>query len=201
MHNILANALSSPIRRRSGPLLSRLMRCIGIGLVLAQPAIEATTILKLDLDGLCNRAHRIFRGLVVEIKPGEVEAGGGRIPCVTYRIKVTEMIHGSAADAIDLTMVGNLKAEPAVGRAQRLALFKDVPQLEKGQQYLLFTTTPSKAGLSTTVGLGQGCFQIVPRDKKDHALNAFNNAGLGLANGGPVEYSALVQEIRKRKGQ
>jgi hypothetical protein len=53
------------------------------------------------------------------------------------------------------------------------------------------------------VGLGQGAFRIVDAGKEEHAVNAFNNAGLRrglsasrLPGRGPVSYPELAAAIR-----
>lgn len=159
---------------------------------------HAATVRRLDLNGLCERADRIVRGVVVDANPGSVEAGGGRIPTVTYRIKVKEVLHGAYASQIELTVVSAGKEPVTAGQARRLPLFQELPQFEKGREYLLFTTAPSRLGLSTTVGLSQGSFAITAQDKKDYAVNGLNNAGLGLPATGPVAYEELAQRIRAR---
>ena len=50
--------------------------------------------------------------------------------------------------------------------------------LTVGQTYLVFTTQPSGVGLSTTVGLGQGCFRLYGKGDSQMAVNEVNNAGL-----------------------
>ena len=44
---------------------------------------------------------------------------------------------------------------------------------------MLFTTRPSWIGLCTTVGLGQGAFDIYGAGKGEEAVNAFGNRGPG----------------------
>ena len=80
--------------------------------------------------------------------------------------------------------------------------FRDVPRLAQGEQYLLFTTAPSQYGLSVTVGLAKGCFDITG----GMALNRAGNAGLfnGTAYAGPargpIEYDELASRIRATIG-
>jgi hypothetical protein len=162
--------------------------------------VQGSSVLQLDLKELCKRADRIVRATVIDISPGTVEAGGGKIPTVTYRLRVKETLGGSPLGVVDLTMVGNIKGEAAQGAVRRFPLFTEIPQLEQGQEYLLFTTRASRIGLSTTVGLGQGCFKIFNRDKTEYAINGANNGGLGLKSAGPAEYTTLVQRIRELRG-
>ena len=80
------------------------------------------------------------------------------------------------------------------------------------------TTHPSRVGLSTTVGLGQGAFLITGKGEEEQAVNEFQNANLGgsedLAAGpdphsfaaaragvrGPIAYSELASQIRALVG-
>ena len=87
------------------------------------------------------------------------------------------------------------------GELMRLPLLSDVPVLERGADYLLITTSPSSVGLSTTVGLGQGCFSVFTSHKEELAVNESNNVGLGIATDGPLSYSQLAEEIRALVGQ
>jgi hypothetical protein len=162
--------------------------------------VQGSSVLQLDLNELCKRADRIIRVTVIDITTGTVEAGGGKIPTVTYRLRVKETLGGSPLGVVDLTMVGNIKGEAAQGAVRRFPLFTQTPRLDQGQEYLLFTTRASRIGLSTTVGWEQGCFRIFDRDKTVYAINGANNNGLGLKTAGPVEYAALVQRIRELRG-
>jgi hypothetical protein len=90
-----------------------------------------------------------------------------------------------------------------------------MPDLAVGQTYLVMTTRPSSIGLSTTVGLGQGCFRISQVGKEELAVNEVNNNGLfrdmpgpsapGLRSlarsaaapaSGPLSYADLAGRIR-----
>jgi hypothetical protein len=199
---LIATALRDPIifDRRSS-VLGRWLRGMLIGMFLAIIAAgHANSVLQLNLKDLCDRADGILRATVIDIKPGTVEAGGGKIPTVTYRLRVKETIGGQPRGVVDLTMVGNIKGEAAQGGVRRFPLFTEIPRLEQGQDYLLFTTRPSRIGLSTTVGLGQGSFKIFTQGKKEYAVNSAQNRDLGLVAAGPVEYVELVKRIRELRG-
>ncbi len=136
-----------------------------IAALMAIPAVAGATLLQqLNLDGLSKRADKIFRGTVTDIRPGVVQIGGGELPTVTYRFEVSEEFKGSFTVQkgnkrfAEVTMVGNLKRGAAP--AGRFNLLRDVPRLTRGAEYLLFVTQASSYGLSTTVGLGQGCFHV-----------------------------------------
>lgn len=168
--------------------------------------VQATTMLQMDLGQLTERAGKIFRGTVIDVEQGTVEVGGGQLPAVTYRLAVEEMVKGQPTlvkgekSEIVLRMVGSLKSTVSTGDAVKLDAFRDVPKLEMGSDYLLFTTPESAAGLSVTVGLGQGAFRIVEMERQDFAVNEFNNVGLGLDASGPVPYSELSAKIRALLG-
>jgi hypothetical protein len=98
-------------------------------------------------------------------------------------------------------MVGSIKDERPVNGLQRFSNFRDVPRLTMGSDYLLLTTPPSELGLSTTVGLGQGTFSVVRRDKTDYAVNQYDNLGLGIDGDGAVPYADLVAEIKGLMGR
>jgi hypothetical protein len=168
----------------------------------------------MNLRDLVQRADKVVRVTVLDVSAGTVSAGGGDLPTVTYRLKVEESFKGDAAEGkgagvLEVRMLGTAKAARTEGNVRKLSFLQDVPELRVGQDYVLFTTRPSSAGLSTTVGLGQGAFTITGSGKsEEQALNAFGNAGLfrgmsetGLASGRPVSYAQLAQAIRAVTGK
>lgn len=140
-----------------------------------------------------------------------IQAGGGELPTVTYRIAVDEMFKGKATTVkgdeavVEIRMVGSLEVDKVDENGNiHFSPFSAVPQLSLGSDYVLFTTPESSIGLSMTVGLGQGAFSVYAVDGADDefmAVNEFNNAGLGLNGDGPVEYDKLGAQIRALLGQ
>ena len=169
--------------------------------LLAAPRAEAANVLQMDLGDLTQRAERIFRGTVIDVEQGSVEAGGADLPAVTYRLRVEESFKGGAdlveadQEIIEVQMLGSIKAEVPLGGYRRFAVFQDTPRLTMGSDYLLFTTPASPIGLSTTVGLGQGAFMVFLQDVEEVAVNKFNNVGLGLTDDGPAPYSEIATKI------
>jgi len=174
---------------------------------LAGATSQAATMMHMNLDGLSQNADKIFRGTVLKVTEGEVEVGGTVLPTTTYVLEVNEGFKGEfetvkGMQLAEIRMIG--KTRPVtVGTAQRFNALPDMPRLTAGETYLLFSTQPSSVGLSTTVGLGQGCFHLSGRQYKEMAVNEYNNLGLfagtsatDLEPSGPVSYERLVDEIR-----
>lgn len=164
----------------------------------------ATMLMHFDLAALTDHADRIFRGTVVDVEQSSIEAGGGELPMVIYRLKVEESLKGDADVVkgdqafVEIRMVGSIKDGAAQDGVVRFDMFRDVPRFKMGSDYLLFTTQPSSIGLSTTVGLGQGAFSVYSQDKQDWAVNQFDNTGLGVGGGGALAYGDLVAAIKAR---
>jgi hypothetical protein len=183
----------------------------------------ATTLRSMNLEALVSRADKVFSGTVLSARVGTLEVGGGRLPVVTYRVRVDESFKGSyetlkGIRVAEIKMLG--RTDPIrSGIYQRNPVLRDVPVLTVGETYLLMTTQPSRVGLSTTVGLGQGAFRIIGKGEEAQAVNEFQNANLGgsedLAAGaaqrsfgagasvrarGPVAYSDLANQIRALVG-
>jgi hypothetical protein len=137
---------------------------------------------------------------------------------------VGEVLKGAAPDG-DIIEVSLLSPGKVTAPRNRAAsLLRDLPEFRVGQQYLFALTRPSAIGLSTTVGLGQGLFQLRGGEGREEAVNQVNNAGLfddalaaaapnaraaapagssaGAGRGvGPMPYADLVNEIRARLGR
>ena len=190
-----------------GKLPSCLLAVLALGLLWA-PA-QAATVRQLNLEQMVDRAGRIFRGTVLDIKEGTVQAGGAELPTVTYRIRVDDAFKGTyqtgkGLQIAEITMLGKLK-QSQTSDTRSLPLI-DLPKLEVGQNYLLLTTQPSAIGLSTPVGLGQGTFRVTGKPGQEVAVNLNNNLGLlkgmgGVSNNavrpsGPAPYNALAALIQ-----
>lgn len=147
---------------------------------------SAAMILKMNLAQLTDRADAIFRGEVLSAEPGKISIGGGTLPTITYRLRVDEAFKGqfeakeNASPEVEITMLGTLKAVAHSGSHTRLSSsLPEVPKLQVGESYVLFTTAPGKSGLRSPVGLGQGSFRIYAgANKTELAVNELNNLGL-----------------------
>jgi hypothetical protein len=180
--------------------------------LLAGSAAVAVTLERFTLDKMCGRAETIFRGTVLTAVPSRMDVGGGVIPTVLYTVRVDEAFKGDFEETkgvrlVEIRMLG--KSSPTqVGDALRFPALPAPPSLSVGSDYLLFSSPASKIGLSATIGLGQGCFEILEKDGIAHAVNGFDNAGLFSADKsalapaeGPVPYAFIAEQIRAELGR
>jgi hypothetical protein len=202
-------------------------RLMLLGILCLSSALFGTTLVQMNLQRLTGNAGKIFRGRVLAIDSGTVAAGGGQLQTITYKILVEEPFKGEFGGSEKqqvavITMISNKLMKISNGKYERFSPLINMPRLEMGQTYLLFTTQPSKIGLSTTVGLGQGAFRIAGKPGAETAVNEFNNVGLfrgmqapaktqaapttrtatvsSAADSGPVAYSELAAQIRSLVG-
>jgi hypothetical protein len=178
-----------------------------IGLIAASlatiPPADATTVKHFDLPRMASSAARVFRGTVTDVRPGSVKVGGGELATTVYRIRVTEALKGDFATFknttyTDVEMIGGIKAETQSGNVKHFPVFRDMPQLVRGQEYLLFLTAESSVALSSPVGLAQGLFEIDTSIPSEPTANRLNNAGLAADMArGPVPYADLAARVRE----
>ena len=188
---------------------------------LAAP-LSATTVRQFNLAELTSRAHKIYVGTVRSATEGTVAIGGGQVAVVTYQLSVEEDLRGETAmvkgvRAAEIRMLGKQKPVQH-GNLRRVSPLPDLPVLVVNHTYLVFSTQPSTVGLSTTVGLGQGCFTLYGKGADQMAVNDVNNLGLfrdmalpapsiaaarsyGPQADGPIPYAALRAQILSLLGK
>ncbi len=132
--------------------------------LLASAGSQASTVLQLNLGQLVARAEHIYRGTVLSVSERTVAVGGGQLPVVVYRLRVDESFRGEFTEVKGLRIaeIQTLGKAPMVrrGSVRSAIVLPRMPELEVGRSYLVMLTRRSSIGLSTTVGLGQGCFRI-----------------------------------------
>ena len=179
--------------------------------MLAVTPLMATILKQMNLEELAGNANRIFSGTVIEVDKGRLDVGGTTLSTVTYRVVVDTAFRGDFLDKgeqkiADLRMVA--ASDPVQSGDQvRFPVLPKMPEIEMGQRYLFFTTAPSSVGLSTTVGLGQGCFRISGEPGQELLVNEFDNLGLFRGMGvtaaperGPIAYSSLAEQTNALLG-
>ncbi|MGH9869785.1 MAG: hypothetical protein ACREAA_16690 [Candidatus Polarisedimenticolia bacterium] len=179
---------------------------VAAGMLAASP-LFATILKQMNLDELGVNANAIFTGTVIAVDKGSMNLGGGTIPTVSYRVVVDTSFRGTfmqkdGQEIADIRMVYG-PGPTQVGDAVRFSILPKMPDIQLGQRYLFFQTRPSTAGLSTTVGLGQGLFRVTGDPGEELAVNEYDNLGLyrGMnltdsSKTGPIDYSSLVERIQ-----
>ena len=168
----------------------------------AIPRADATTVKHFDLGHMTASAARVFRGTVTDVRAGIVKVGGGELATTIYRIRVTETFKGEFATFKDVTyadveMIGSIKTDTVPSGVRHFSVFRDMPHLKVGQDYLLFLTAESSIALSSPVGLAQGCFDVDTSIPSQPTANRMNNAGLlPEIQKGPVPYAELAARVR-----
>ena len=174
-------------------------------LLCAQPVFAAIAV-QMNLHQMVSGADRVFTGTVIGMSERRVQIGGGELPAVTYRIRVDDSFKGRFEESkgvrfTDVTMLGSIKHVKS-GRHP----IADFPILQEGTEYLLMIAPPGSAGLTATMGLGQGVFVITRGADGKAAMNQANNAGLfagmsvGMQDGAAAPYSELASTIRSIVG-
>ena len=179
-----------------------------LAILLLPARTDASTVRHMNLDALADNAGAIFRGTVTGIEAGTRDIGGKALPTTTYLFRVDELFKGEPTATrngeryLAVTMIGSIKDEAPSGSVARFAALPDMPRFTRGGEYLLFTTRESSAGLSVTVGLEQGCFDLVGGMALNRAGNAglFNGMAAASTNRGPIEYRELAERIRTSLG-
>lgn len=191
-------------------MIGRIMSALALvaGFFASGFSAQATTLEKFGLGDLVSRSDTVFRGTVMDVEQQTIEIGGGQLPMVKYTLRVDDLLKGQAdytkgdISVIEVQMIGSIKdAESRDDGLVRLSVFRDVPKLTRGSDYVLFMTPKSSVGLNVTVGLGQGAFDIFRQNKQDYAVNQFNNQGLGVGEDGPMTYDSLKAAISSALGQ
>lgn len=176
-------------------------------LILCAAQLDATKLLHFNLQDLCYRSAQILRGTVVDVTQEYVAVGGGQLPVLHYKMRVTEAFKGQfptekGVPVAEFNMVGTLKnlkdGAPSI---------PGLPMLQKGGDYLLMIAPAGPVGITSTMGLRQGCFEVAGKAGQETVLNGYNN--LGLFSGmqisttqtrGPVAYSTVANWIHSHQG-
>jgi len=170
---------------------------------LATLPVQGAMVAQMNLGEMTFNAGMIARVEVLDVEQTSMNLGGGELPVVEYTLAVVDPIKGTfdmskGAAVVTVRMVGSLKETPPAHGVQKVSVLPEMPQLQIGHDYLLFTTEPSPIGLSAPVGLAQGAFGIYTAGKVEMATNELGNAGLFE---GPVTYDELVSAVNAELGQ
>ena len=112
-------------------------------------------------------------GRVVDVRSG-TDANGLAVTWTTFDVE--ETVKGTAAGRRTVKQIGG--ADGAAFRVPAL------PRYRVGEELLLFLHGESRAGFTSPVDLGQGCFSIVRKDGAAEAVNDVGNRNLTAPPGG-----------------
>jgi hypothetical protein len=120
-----------------------------------------------NLSYLCRRADIIVQGQVLTVRHGNLP-GYPNIPTVEVTLGIEEMLRGTGGKTYSFR-------EVVIGLRPR----EGKQTYRIGQRLILFLSSPSRYGLSSPVGIGQGRFHIAnDRSGKTMVVNERNNAEL-----------------------
>lgn len=132
--------------RRTAPLALLLVA----GLVAGASAVRASTVLRFELEDLCDRADVIAWGTVTS-KECRQRADGAIV--TDLRIETKERLKGAGTGALEFTVYGGI-----VG--QRGSAIAGSPTFEVGEETLVFLDEVNAQGCRTVIGLAQGKYTI-----------------------------------------
>ncbi len=167
-----------------------------------RPAVAMTT-LPLDLPALTQQAGRIFVGRVERVESGR-DANGLPVTWTTFAVEQT--VKGPAGAHVTLKQLG-----ATLGPADtRVLPHPGLPRYRPGESVVLFVHPESALGLTSPVGLAQGCFRI----RDDHGASVVENdvgnrnldapaaaaartlAAPSAADGAPLRLDTLLGRVR-----
>ena len=144
--------------------------CLSILLLLASVLpIDATTVKRMDLDGLVAGAQEIVVGRVRN--SATYWAGDGRLILTRHTIEVSETLKGANDGTVEITTVG--------GTIGDLTLYvAGMPAFQPGEEMVVFVEAAGP--YRTVLGLGQGKFSVVDDFVSNNVSNLeFTDPGPG----------------------
>ncbi len=165
------------------PFSARVLPILTALFVIAASSLSASTVSQFNLAEMSQRAQKIYVGTVRSATESTIEVGGGQLAVVTYQISVEEDLRGETALVKGVRVARDSHDGQTENRAHRKYPIRvagagharpdrrpDVSRLHDASQ--------ARIGLSTTVGLGQGCFRLYGKGDSQMAVNEVGNAGL-----------------------
>ncbi|MBI2618973.1 MAG: hypothetical protein HYW57_02725 [Ignavibacteriales bacterium] len=159
----------------------------------------------LNIERLVDQSGMIFAGKVIGVETGRKDQMN--LYVTYYTFEVTDALFGVETDTVRIKQYG--------GEADGRSFYPEgVPRFKIGEELLVMLYPPSKVGMTSTVGKGQGKFLIQDDDSSriKQVANAFNNKGLfrrlrypgtvadeswaAEQPTGPLGYEAFVETIR-----
>ena len=124
---------------------------LGIGLLFSVQNPQAMKVVAVRLQEMVGRADRVFVGTCLEAK-SEVDPNRGFV-VTTYTFSVVHPVKGNVEKTVTFRQYG--------GRtAKRRSAIDGLPVYRPGQEVVLFLKPVSEWGLTSPVGIFQGCFGV-----------------------------------------
>lgn len=140
--------------------------------------LEGTSIIKMNLSEMVQKSGRIIVGVCTAIDDGTMPTpSGGSIAYTSYTFAVSKSIKGGVGSSLEIKQFSHPVSSSS---GQVNVKLTGMPTYQIGEEYVLILTAESGLGLSTTVGLSQGCFRVIINAKTGvrQVANGLNNAGL-----------------------
>ena len=119
-------------------------------LVTLPATARASRVRDLSLTEMAEKAGSIFSGRVSSAVPATVRG----LPVTRVTFEVGDDVKGTSGESITLTLLGGDRPHGLPYRVPGL------PQFRAGEEWVLLAYPPSKAGLTSPVGLFQGAFRV-----------------------------------------
>jgi hypothetical protein len=152
--------------------------------------LPGATLLRLSLDDMIAKSTAIVRGTVT----GSRASASGPMIYTHYAIRVTERYKGGAQDGQDVAVPGGIAN-------QLRQTFAGAPELQTGQEYVLFLWT-GPSGLTQIIGLTQGAFTLSTTSSGTTATRPpAPEMMLDAGTGKQVKEKALVMNLGDLRAQ
>jgi len=149
----------------SGPILALIVTTV----LAAALSARASLVLECGFGSLHQKAGTLFHGKCLERK--EV-VDGKPLPYTEYTFEVIQAVkgckdrQGKVMKTITIRHAGTTKGRPRTDGLVEVPLRFGVPEYKVGEEVVLFLTRESRLGLCAPVGLSQGKFSVVRKDRK-----------------------------------
>jgi hypothetical protein len=139
---------------------------------IASRSVDAGTVVRMDIEELARSAELVFEGRVLFVRSFRDERGLVRTECT---VSVATSFAGGPQSTRTFELPGGTLADGSG------LVIPGLPQLETGEDVLLFLTREGTTGLRVPVGLAQGKLRLV-RDGAGRAGLVRENADLTLVD-------------------
>lgn len=171
--------------------MSRTLRLIPI--LLTAIVAQTATLQQLSMDQMSQLATAVVRARVTGSSASIITSPGGSMIYTHYKLAVSEIWKGAAAS--DVVLPGG----DINGQKQT---FPGVPALRVGGEYILFLWKSPSTGLTHTVGLTQGIFEITAQPDGSSVVSRRQSGELMLdAAGKRVSDQAVSMKLTDMKTQ